>query len=53
MKKILFSFFMFLIFTIFVLELFFIDKKISMELFDAQLWVTDYYSSQNGKLQLT
>ena len=53
MKKILFSFFMFLIFTIFVLELFFTDKKISMELFDAQLWVTDYYSSQNGELQLT
>lgn len=53
MKKILFSFFMFLIFTIFVLELFFTDKKISRELFDAQLWVTDYYSSQNGELQLT
>lgn len=44
---------MFLIFTIFVLELFFTDKKISRELFDAQLWVTDYYSSQNGELQLT
>lgn len=53
MKKILFSFFMFLIFTIFVLDLFFIDKKTSMELFDAQLWVTDYYTSQNGELQLT
>lgn len=53
MKKILFSFFMFLIFTIFVLDLFFTDKKTSRELFDAQLWVTDYYSSQNGELQLT
>ena len=53
MKKILFSFFMFLIFTIFVLDLFFTDKKTSMELFDAQLWVTDYYTSQNGELQLT
>lgn len=53
MKKILFSFFMFLIFTIFVLDLFFTAKKTSRELFDAQLWVTDYYSSQNGELQLT
>ena len=53
MKKILFSFFVFLIFTIFVLDLFFTDKKTSMELFDAQLWVTDYYTSQNGELQLT
>ena len=44
---------MFLIFTIFVLDLFFTDKKTSRELFDAQLWVTDYYSSQNGELQLT
>lgn len=53
MKKIFFPFFILLIFIIFVLDLFFTDKKTSRELFDAQLWVTDYYSSQNGELQLT
>lgn len=53
MKKIFFPFFIILIVVIFVLEISFTDKKISMELFDAQLWVTDYYSSQNGELQLT
>lgn len=53
MKKIFFPFFILLIVVIFVLGISFANKKTSRELFDAQLWVTDYYSSQNGELQLT
>jgi hypothetical protein len=52
MKKIFFPFFILLIVVIFVLGISFANKKTSRGLFDVQLWVTDYYSSQNGELQL-